>query len=375
MDNFVAFLDAQKAKTTMDYFEIMDFSHAVHMHYIHQKLGNTGYKSWQNKHAINITLPPFEVKTKIIDVSLNTISELIKVIDENPYEAGTKYNFDLKSLHNIRAELVELDNMIGMDTLKVSVFTQLIYFIQNLHKDENNKTSDFKHTIICGPPGTGKTEVAKIIGRMYSKVGILKKNVFKKVTRSDLVAGYLGQTAIKTGKVIADSIGGCLFIDEAYSLAYNDIYSKECVDMLCEALSDHKDDLMVIIAGYEDELNETLFKTNSGLRSRFIWKFTIDNYTANEINRIFIKKVALQNWILDCDTEKWFENKMTEFEYFGRDVELLLSHIKICHSRRVFGKDETNRKKINIDDINAGYKIFMENKKTKAIQIPFGLYT
>ena len=76
--------------------------------------------------------------------------------------------------------------------------------------------------------GTGKTEVAKIIGRMYSKIGILKKNIFKKVTRTDLVAGYLGQTAIKTSKVITDCIGGCLFIDEAYALADNDSYSSRC---------------------------------------------------------------------------------------------------------------------------------------------------
>jgi len=101
------------------------------------------------------------------------------VIDDNPYETDTNYNFDLQSLHKIRAELVELNDMIGMDTLKSSVLTQLVYFLQNLHKDDTNKTSDFKHTIICGPPGTGKTEIAKIIGRMYSKVGILKKIYLK----------------------------------------------------------------------------------------------------------------------------------------------------------------------------------------------------
>jgi SpoVK/Ycf46/Vps4 family AAA+-type ATPase len=378
MDNFIAYLDAQKAKTTMDYFAVMDFAHTVNLHYMHQNLGHpafTGYESWQQKYAANIIVPPAEPKKhKTIDASLNTIYDLIKVIDENPYEADTKYNFDLKSLHNIRAELVELNDMIGMNTLKASVFSQLIYFIQNLHKDDKNKTSDFKHTIICGPPGTGKTEAAKIIGRMYSKVGILKKDIFKKVTRTDLIAGYLGQTALKTSKVIADSIGGCLFIDEAYSLADNDIYSKECIDTLCEALSDHKDDLMVIIAGYEDELDATFFKANSGLRSRFIWKFTIDDYTANEINKIFIKKVKQQDWSVDCDTEKWFESKMSEFKYFGRDVELLLSHIKICHSRRIFGQDESVRKKINMDDINAGYKIFLENKKVKPIKVPYGLY-
>lgn len=378
MDNFIAYLDAQKAKTTMDYFAVMDFSHAINVHYMNQHLCDpafTGYESWQNKYTADIILPPVGPKKhKIIDVSMNTISDLVKVIDENPYEIDTKYNFDLKSLHNIRVELVELNDMIGMNTLKASVFNQLVYFIQNLHKDDKNKTSDFKHTIICGPPGTGKTEVAKIIGRMYSKVGILKKDTFKKVTRTDLIAGYLGQTALKTSKVISDSIGGCLFIDEAYSLADNDIYSKECIDTICEALSDHKDDLMVIIAGYEDELDATFFKANSGLRSRFIWKFNIDSYTASEMNRIFTKKVAEQNWTIDCDTEKWFESKMSEFKYFGRDVELLLSHIKICHSRRIFGHDENNRKKINMDDVNAGYKIFLENKKPKIVQIPYGMY-
>ena len=378
MDNFIAYLDAQKTKTTLDYFAIMDFAHVVNTHYVNQHLCDpafTGYESWQNKYAANIVMPPPELKKhKVIDTSMNTISDIIKVIDENPYETDTKYNFDLKSLHNIRTELVELNDMIGMNTLKTSVFNQLIYFIQNLHKDEKNKTSDFKHTIICGPPGTGKTEVAKIIGRMYSKVGILKKDTFKKVTRTDLIAGYLGQTALKTSKVISDSIGGCLFIDEAYSLADNDIYSKECIDTICEALSDHKDDLMVIIAGYEGELDATFFKANSGLRSRFIWKFNIDSYTANEMNMIFTNKVTQQNWTIDCDTEKWFESKMVEFKYFGRDVELLLSHIKICHSRRIFGQDENARKKINMDDINGGYKIFLENKKPKIVKVPHGMY-
>jgi SpoVK/Ycf46/Vps4 family AAA+-type ATPase len=371
MDNFIAYLDAQKTKTNIDYFAV---TCAINTHYNHLN----GYETWQNKHAIDLAMPPLEPinKQKTIDVTLNTIADLIRVIDDNPYETGTQYNFDLKSLHNIRAELVELNEMIGMNTLKASVFNQLIYFIQNLHKDDKNKTSDFKHTIICGPPGTGKTEVAKIIGRMYSKVGILKKDTFKKVTRSDLIAGYLGQTALKTSKVITDSIGGCLFIDEAYSLADNDMYSKECIDTLCEALSDHKDDLMVIIAGYENELDETFFKANSGLRSRFIWKFSIDDYTADEVHQIFNKKVTQQNWVVDCDTVKWFENKIEEFKYFGRDVELLLSHIKICHSRRIFGKDESARKKITMDDIEAGYKVFLENKtaKMKTIKFPMGMY-
>jgi len=384
MDNFIAYLDRHKEP---DYFNPVNFMYATNAHYVRNNLddpaytGLKSYEMWQSSHLadisfpVEITKPPQQNKT--IDISANTISDLIKVIDENPCEADTKYNFDLKALHKIRSELVELNDMIGMNTLKASVFNQLIYFIQDLHVDSKNKTSDFKHTIICGPPGTGKTEVAKIIGRMYSKVGILKKDIFKKVTRSDLIAGYLGQTAIKTSKVISECIGGCLFIDEAYSLASsqdNDIYSKECIDTICEALSNHKDDLMVIIAGYENELEETFFKANCGLKSRFIWKFSIDDYSASEMKQIYDKKVLQQDWTVECETDKWFENKMSEFKYFGRDVELLLVHIKICHSKRIFGKDECIRKKITIDDMNEGYKVFLDNKKTKKNVIKPELY-
>ena len=119
------------------------------------------------------------------------------------------------------------------------------------------------HTVIYGPPGTGKTEVAKIIGRLFSKLGVLKKNVFKKVTRADLIAGYLGQTAIKTKEVVNSAIGGVLFIDEAYALGNKekrDIFAKECIDTF--AHYDNKDKLMVIIAGYEDELNKCFFEYN-----------------------------------------------------------------------------------------------------------------
>mgnify|MGYP003349594333 CR=1 FL=1 len=115
------------------------------------------------------------------------------------------------------------------------------------------------HTVIYGPPGSGKTEVAKIIGRIFSNLGILNKKIFKKVSRNDLVAGYLGQTAIKTKDMIKASLGGVLFIDEAYSLGNSekrDSFAKECVDTLCEALSEHKHNWMVIIAGYEKDLKE-----------------------------------------------------------------------------------------------------------------------
>ena len=229
------------------------------------------------------------------------------------------------------------------------------------------------HTVIYGPPGTGKTEIAKIMGQIFAKIGILDKGTFKKVTRSDLVAGFLGQTAIKTKDVIKECLGGVLFIDEAYSLGSpekRDSFSKECIDTLCEALSDHKDNLMVIIAGYETELNECFFNNNQGLNSRFTWRFKTDNYSAEDLYHIFIKKVKNAGWdlfITDNETinVKWFEKHKKLFKFYGRDVETLFAKIKIAHSRRVFCLDETIKKKITLKDMDKGLDMFLKNDTTE----------
>jgi ERCC4-type nuclease len=337
---------------------------------IMKKYNNSKYSLWQRKHEIDISLNTKVEKQYVhIDSNIQNLKDLITIINNNEYLENTDYNIDLKSLHNIKKELVEMDSMIGMESMKKSVLFQLLYFVQELHVGKN--TSDFKHTVIYGPPGTGKTEIAKIIGQMYSKMGILKNNVFKKVTRNDLIAGYLGQTALKTRKVIDECIGGVLFIDEAYSLANsenNDSYSKECIDILCEALSAHKDELMVIIAGYEEELEETFFKANRGLESRFIWRFKIDSYNSQEMMKIFKKKVKDNEWEFENEDELkevWFEKKKDDFKNFGRDMELLFSYVKVVHGRRIYGKDKSLRKKITLEDLNSGYDTMLKNKKNK----------
>ncbi len=325
------------------------------------------------------TLPPLvevklpEVREKqVIDDPITTISDLIHIIDK--YDVSGNYTIDIRSLSNIRAELVELNEMIGMTQLKQSILNQLIYFIQGLHVGvepggDATQTGDFKHTVIYGPPGTGKTEVAKIIGRMYSRIGILKNNVFRKVTRHDLVAGYLGQTAIKTKNVIQDCLGGVLFIDEAYSLSNSndlDSFSKECIDTLCEALSNHKDNLMVIIAGYEEELERHFFPANRGLDSRFIWRFKIDTYSSAELVQIFRKKIRESGWNTETDDVvdvKWMEKHKSKFVHFGRDMEQLFFYTKIVHSRRVFGKPDNCKRMLTKDDIQKGLDTFVENGK------------
>jgi len=345
--------------------------------------GSNQYSIWQKEHEAEIStsidnnsdiskLENKKTKFQIIDTSINSLDDIIKIIETNQYDEDVEYNIDLKSLHNIKTELLELNNMIGIQSMKKSILDQLIYFIQELHLGKESQTSDFKHTVLYGPPGTGKTEIAKIIGQMYSKIGILKKNVFKKVTRSDLIAGYLGQTAIKTKKIVDECLGGVLFIDEAYSLANcerEDSYSKECLDTLCEALSDHKNDLMVIIAGYEDELNDTFFRINKGLESRFIWRFTMEEYSSKELLNIFKKKILEIDWHLEIIDEtklqKWFEDKKSSFKYFGRDMELLLTYVKIAHGKRIYAKSKELRKIISFDDVKDGHEAFIKNRKMK----------
>jgi hypothetical protein len=357
---------------------------------------------------------PFKIDKVEIDVDIKNIKDLIDLCDNYKMAVNVEYNINMQALHKIRNDLVELNNMIGMKNLKENIVDQLLYYLQNLHipsvthsHSASRSSGDFLHTVIYGSPGTGKTEVAKIIGRIYSNLGVIKSkggssssslssstyvppkkksssssssstsgsstssSKFKKVTRADLIAGYLGQTALKTKDAIKDSIGGVLFIDEAYALGNTekrDSFSKECIDTLCEALSDHKDDLMVIIAGYEKDLNECFFAYNDGLDSRFTWRFKIDDYTAEDLRDIYTKKVKDFGWSIHEGEEikaEWFEKHMKYFKYYGRDMETLFSKTKIAHSRRVFCKPESMKTKITMKDLENGFEMYSSNDEVK----------
>jgi SpoVK/Ycf46/Vps4 family AAA+-type ATPase len=315
--------------------------------------------------------PIVEIKETIhIQTEINDISDILKLIDKYKADPSIKYNINMKALHNIKEPLTELNNMIGMKDLKNNIVDQILYFVQELHKDTHSK-GDFMHTVIYGPPGTGKTEIAQMMGKIYSKLGILNKETFKKVTRSDLIAGYLGQTALKTKDVIKEALGGVLFIDEAYALGNSekkDSFAKECIDTLCEALSDHKDNLMVIIAGYEHELKDCFFDYNQGLDSRFTWRFKTDEYDHNDLYQIFLKKIGDIGWQLDDKsqiTSEWFKKNKDYLKFFGRDIETILAKTKIAHSRRIFCGPENEKRKILLKDLESGFKMFLKNDDVK----------
>ncbi len=183
----------------------------------------------------------------------------------------------------------ELNELVGLDKLKKDV-EELINLmkLQKMREERGMKSVDIsKHLVFSGNPGTGKTTVARILAKLYKQAGILSKGQLVEVDRSGLVAGYVGQTAIKTAEKIQEAMGGILFIDEAYALVKEgQDYGQEAIDTILKAMEDNREDFVVIVAGYPD-LMETFINSNPGLRSRFNKYFFFEDYSAEELKKIF----------------------------------------------------------------------------------------
>lgn len=240
----------------------------------------------------------------------------------------------------------ELNGLVGLSKVKEKVNDLIAYQkvqMLRLHAGLSNPASTL-HLAFIGNPGTGKTTVARIVGRIYKQIGLLSSGHFLEVSRTDLIAGYQGQTAHKVKKVIEKAKGGVLFIDEAYSITENDhsdSYGRECLTELTKALEDYRNDLVVIVAGYTEPMKK-FFESNPGLKSRFNTFIEFDDYSKDEL--IEIMKVMcekddykLSNEVISVLNDiicEIIEKKEEQFAN-GRFVRNIFEEMIMNHARRV----------------------------------------
>jgi len=279
----------------------------------------------------------------------------------------------LEKLSDMLPALEKLENSIGMRKIKETFTNQIIYFLL----DSSPNHLELLHTVLCGSPGIGKTYMIDILAEIYLSLGYLEKKIVHKVKITDLKGKYVGYSSAMTQAAINKAIGGILVIDEVYSIGGRDrdidSFSKDIINTLNQNLTEKAGKFICIICGYEDDIEKCFFSANQGLKSRFRFKFVLDPYTAEELLQIFSLKLTNDNWKYHLefrreDRREFFIRHLKYFQYYGRDMENLLYHVKLSQINRIFLRDHMEKNTIVLEDMNSGMEKFkIHHKKEDTI--------
>ena len=215
---------------------------------------------------------------------------------------------EVKNEDSLEKVLEELNKLIGLENVKQDV-TELINLLEIQKKRSTQGLKNIEitlHTVFLGPPGTGKTTVARLLSRIFRHLGFLSKGQLYETDREGMIAGFVGQTATKVDKAVQESLGGVLFIDEAYALTANSFgndYGAEAVNTLLKRMEDHREDLAVVVAGY-DEPMKIFIESNPGLRSRFNRFFTFEHFKPEQLMLVFESCCKNADFVLNDDAKE-----------------------------------------------------------------------
>ncbi|MCB0578587.1 MAG: AAA family ATPase, partial [Phaeodactylibacter sp.] len=290
----------------------------------------------------------------------------------------------------LKESLDQLYRLIGMENIKaqISELVRLVRFYRETNRDVLN--SFFLHTVFIGNPGTGKTTVARILTQIYKALGVLERGHMVETDRQGLVAGHVGQTAIKTAERIDESMGGVLFIDEAYSLTQRagsgGDFGDEAIQTLLKRMEDHRGRFFVFVAGYPDNM-EAFLKANPGLNSRFDKILKFEDYSPKELNRIALQMLAQENVVPSPEAEEHIKEYLAFLhgyrdKYFGnaRTVRNIVNEAIKNHNLRLAAlspeeRAHTPANLLTIEDVQSfktDKSSFVFNKQSIGFRRPAG---
>lgn len=332
-------------------------------------------------------------------VNYDVVRNIAKIIKESYKEPsrsdefyGSLYkkireylNIDMKTMSQLSSVDVELEKLIGLKSIKRQIRKLKISTVMNdARRLQGLKTQPLNmHFVFKGNPGTGKTTVARLIGKMFKELGVLEIGHVVEVSRADLVAEYVGQTAMKTRGALERARKGVLFIDEAYTLSnsgFKGDYGYEAIDEILKYMEDHKDDICIIVAGYPAEMSEFL-KSNPGLESRFQITITFDDYSPEELVEIFESLCTRQDYVIENDGVRSLiqaelnERKNRAGDRFGnaRDVTTYFNELALRQAEmllEMYPEIETNPEKIDVDKMRLFTEdLFVKNKSPYPIYV------
>lgn len=307
-----------------------------------------------------IVIVIFTLTSRLLNVFILNQTHVKKTMHQTSSTRETQSN---------KSALAELNALVGMENIKKEVLSLIDFLkIQRKRKKAGLKTQPISlHVVFCGPPGTGKTSVARILGKVYQEIGFLKSGHLIETDRSGLVGQYIGETAIKTNQIIESALDGILFIDEAYSLKVEDSsrdFGQEAIDTLLKRMEDNRDRFVVIVAGYPLEM-ERFINSNPGLKSRFNRYFYFEDYKPDELLKMFLEVVKNNQYCIDIDGQEKVLKLLTKLYNLrdksfgnGRLVRNIFEKVIQNHASRVSQLKTTTKEHlitVTIDDIPEEY--------------------